>query len=226
MNLPYFVAIDFDGTVTDVDIIDAVLQQFARPEWQEVETVWEQGIIGSRECLARQISMVEQPLGRLLEYIDGFSIDETFTEFTRFLDSHGIRYAIVSDGFRVFIERLLANAGLSDFTVLANELSEEQGKLNILFPYAHPDCNSANCKCRAISELSEERSLIVIGDGRSDYCLAHHASHVFAKNELTGYCRENNIPLTGFDDFSEIAASLQTQRIRLIPRQSVEAGKD
>ncbi len=226
MKGPYFVAIDFDGTVTDVDIIDAVLQSFARPEWQEVERLWEQGIIGSRECLERQMSMIDQPLGKLLDYIDGFSIDSTFKDFAGYLNARGIPYAIVSDGFQVFIERLLANAGLGQVPVYANILREEGGTMKTVFPYSQPDCNSANCKCMAVSDLGRERSLILVGDGRSDFCLAHKSHHVFTKKKLTVYCRENNIPHTPFDNFGEITASLQTKRIRAIPLQSVEAGKD
>jgi 2-hydroxy-3-keto-5-methylthiopentenyl-1-phosphate phosphatase len=226
MNGPYFVAIDFDGTVTDVDIIDAVLQSFARPEWQEAETLWEQGIIGSRECLERQMSMVDQPLGKLLDYIDGFSIDGTFKDFAGYLDARDIPYAVISDGFQVFIERLLANAGLGQVPVYANLLREERGTLRTVFPYSQPDCDSANCKCTAVSELSKERSLIVIGDGQSDFCLAHQARHVFTKKKLSGYCRENNIPYTAFVSFAEIAAFLETKRTLPAPLQRVEAGKD
>lgn len=226
MKGPYFVAIDFDGTVTDVDIIDAVLQSFARPEWQEAETLWEQGIIGSRECLERQMSMVDQPLGKLLDYIDGFSIDKTFKDFAGYLEAREIPYAVISDGFQVFIERLLANAGLRQVPVYANLLREERGTMKTVSPYSQPDCDSANCKCAAVSELSKGRSLIVIGDGRSDFCLAHQARHVFTKKKLSGYCRENNIPYTPFDSFAEIAAFLETKRTLPMPLQPVEAGKD
>ncbi len=226
MKGPYFVAIDFDGTVTDVDIIDAVLQSFARPEWQEAETLWEQGIIGSKECLELQMSMVDQPLRKVLDYIDGFSIDNTFKDFIGYLDARGIPYAIISDGFQVFIERLLANAGLGEVPVCANLLREEGGVMRTVFPYSQPDCNSANCKCAAVSELSKGRSLIVIGDGRSDFCLANQARHAFTKKKLSDYCRENNIPHTPFDSFSEIAAFLETKKRLVMPLQPIEAGKD
>jgi 2-hydroxy-3-keto-5-methylthiopentenyl-1-phosphate phosphatase len=221
-----FVAIDFDGTVTDVDIIDAVLQDFARPEWRDVEALWEQGIIGSRECLERQMAMVEQPLGRLLQYVDGFSIDETFGDFLRFLSCQGIPYAIVSDGFQVFIERLLANAGLTQVPVLANVLSEERGGLKTLFPYADPDCSSANCKCMATAEPGRECSLLLVGDGRSDFCLAHKAAHVFSKKKLTEYCRANEIPHTAFRNFTDIKAVLEKKRLFASPLTLVTARKD
>jgi 2-hydroxy-3-keto-5-methylthiopentenyl-1-phosphate phosphatase len=226
MKAPYFVAIDFDGTVTDVDIIDAVLQTFARPEWNEAELLWEQGIIGSRECLERQMAMVDGTLDQLLDYIGRFSIDETFGDFIAFLEDRQIPFAIVSDGFQVFIERLLENAGLRRLPIIANGLREEQGRLKTAFPYTDPACNAANCKCMAVQELSKNRSLILLGDGQSDYCLAHRSSHVFSKKKLTEYCIERNILHTPFDSFGEITEFLKTKRIRLMQPQPVEAGKD
>ncbi len=226
MKAQYFAAIDFDGTVTDIDIIDAVLQKYARPEWNEVEVLWEQGIIGSRECLERQMAMVEGTLAQLLDYIGRFPIDETFGYFISFLEDRQIPFAIVSDGFQVFIERLLENAGLGRVPIIANGLWEEQGRLKTVFPYADQDCNAANCKCMAVQDLSKDRALILLGDGQSDYCLAHRSSHVFSKKKLTEYCFEHNIPHTPFDSFGEITEFLKTKRIRLIQPQSVEAGKD
>ncbi len=220
------IAIDFDGTVTDVDIIDAVLQKFANPEWREVEAMWEQDIIGSRQCLERQMMMVDQPLRRLLDYIDGFSIDETFGDFARFLLRQDIPFAVISDGFQVFIERLLSNAGLRDIPVLANLLLEQEGKLTTLFPYEDPDCKSANCKCMAASELGKERSLVLIGDGRSDFCLAHRADHVFSKKSLTGYCSVNKIPHTPFCSFAEVERFLRNETAHALSTSSFASRKD
>jgi 2-hydroxy-3-keto-5-methylthiopentenyl-1-phosphate phosphatase len=213
MDKPYFVVIDFDGTVTDVDLIDAVLQDFARPEWLEVEKCWEQGSIGSRQCLETQMSMVDRSLDELLDYIDTFAIDETFRDFIAFLDEHSIPYAIMSDGFQVFIERLLDNAGLKHVPVYANLLTEERGKLRTHFPYSRSDCDSANCKCAAVEDLSKGRPLVVIGDGRSDFCVAHKAFHAFTKNKLTDHCHRNDISHTPFCGFGEITEFLRTMSV-------------
>jgi 2-hydroxy-3-keto-5-methylthiopentenyl-1-phosphate phosphatase len=226
MESPYCVSIDFDGTVTDVDIIDAVLQAFAPTEWRDVETLWEKGIIGSRECLERQMSMVQHPLSRLLKYVDDFSIDETFGDFARFLAKRQVPFAIVSDGFQVFIERLLGNAGFKDVPVLANILFEEKGRLKTLFPYSDPDCSSANCKCMAVAELSKKNPLILVGDGRSDFCLAHKAAHVYSKKKLTRYCSVNGIPHTPFGSFAEIKKCFKQKRVHASPINSVASGKD
>ncbi len=219
------IAIDFDGTVTGVDVIDEILRAFARPQWQEAEELWEQGIIGSRECLQLQMAMVDQPLSRLERFVDDFSIDNSFGDFVRLLQSRQIPFAIVSDGFQVFIDRLLGNAGLRGIPVLANVLTEERGRLKTVFPYSDPACLSANCKCSAITGLNGDRELIVIGDGRSDFCLAQKAAHVYAKNTLTDFCDERGIPFTVFNRFSEIGAHL-LKRGSLLPRIPAASRKD
>jgi 2,3-diketo-5-methylthio-1-phosphopentane phosphatase len=226
MKAQYFVAIDFDGTVTDVDIIDAILQKFARPEWKEAETLWEQGIIGSRECLERQMAMVDKTLDQLLDYIDQFSIDETFGDFIGLLEDRQIPFAIVSDGFHVFIEKLLENAGLRRLPVIANRLWEEQGRLNTAFPYAYQACNAANCKCMAVQDLSKDRSLILIGDGQSDFCLAHKADLVFSKKKLTAFCQRYKIPHSPFNNFTEVTIFFCTRRVQTVSLHPVASGKD
>lgn len=226
MDPNYFIAIDFDGTVTDVDIIDAVLQKFARPEWQDVETRWEQGIIGSRKCLEDQMALINHPLDKLLDYVDTFTIDKTFKKFAFFLNEQQIPYAILSDGFQLFIERMLNNAGLDQIPVYANLLTEDNGKLKTLFPHSHRDCDSANCKCMVVDRLSKERPVILIGDGRSDYCVAHKASHVFTKKSLTHYCQVNNLSHTPFNNFAEITGFLEAQRMPAHKLQSVIEGME
>ncbi len=225
MKTPYFVAIDFDGTVTDIDVIDAVLEKFARPEWRGVEKLWEEGAIGSRQCLETQMSMVDHPLDRLLDYIDTFKLDGNFKEFIAFLDEHRVPYAILSDGFQVFIERMLRNAGLEHVPVCANLLTEEKGKLKTTFPYAHEGCDSANCKCSSVADLSRGRPLILVGDGRSDFCVAHKAYHVFTKCKLTGHCHANNISHTPFESFAEITEFLDTLSIPAHQFQPVAKGE-
>src|SRR5258708_36358064 len=50
--------VDFDGTIALEDTTDVILERFALPEWRVVEADWVAGLIGSRECLARQVDMI------------------------------------------------------------------------------------------------------------------------------------------------------------------------
>ena len=46
--------LDFDGTISERDAIDALLEAFADSRWLVIEEEWKAGRIGSRECLREQ----------------------------------------------------------------------------------------------------------------------------------------------------------------------------
>lgn len=214
-----FLAIDFDGTVSPVDITDAVIKKFASAGWEDAESLWEYGLIGSRECLQQQISLIDAPLMELLKYVDSFSIDKHFSAFVNYLRADNIPFAIISDGFRVFAERLLRNAGLENLPVYANELIESNGKLKISFPNASGHCLSGTCKCAVAENLGEGLPIILIGDGRSDFGLAEKAVHVISKGSLSMYCEERGVVYTPFDGFMGMETRLSAA-LDLIPQHA------
>ena len=209
MNNELFITIDFDGTVTEVDITDAVIKQFAKPGWEDAEKLWESGSIGSRDCLSLQMSLIDAPLVEVLEHAGKFSVHESFPAFVHFLQKHQVPFCIVSDGFEAIIYKILSDAGLYGIPVFANILSDGEKGLKSSFPYSHQNCSSGTCKCSVARQVRNGCSLIHIGDGQSDYCLSNNAYHVFSKGKLTGYCRDNVIPHTAFEDFGSVAAGIE-----------------
>jgi len=204
-----FVSIDFDGTIVEHDITDAVIQEFARPGWEIAERLWEEGGIGSRECLTMQMALVDCSLHPIYSFIDQFSIDPFFPAFLSDLQAAGIAHAVISDGFRVFVERLLKNAGINVLPpIIANDLVESDFGLKAVFPHAGRHCASGVCKCTAAYRLCGERQVILIGDGRSDFCLAEKADYIFSKGRLSAFCNERGLPHVEFQRFNDISALL------------------
>jgi 2,3-diketo-5-methylthio-1-phosphopentane phosphatase len=208
LNTDLFVAIDFDGTVTDTDITDVIIRDFAKPGWEETERLWESGAIGSQECLAKQFALIDSPLSEIVEYLHNYSVQESFPGFVSFLRESNIPFAVISDGFLIFIERLLTNAGINGVPVYANMLSENNGTLKSDFLYANSPCPSGTCKCNLAKRLSKGRPIIHIGDGRSDFCLAEKANYVFCKGKLLKHCQEKNLPHSEFSNFESIQKNL------------------
>jgi 2,3-diketo-5-methylthio-1-phosphopentane phosphatase len=199
----YFTAIDFDGTITDVDVVDSIIEEFAESGWEAIEELWLRGAIGSAECLRRQVALINAPVITLLDYVDSFKIDPHFSGFVNYLREKGMPFAIVSDGFRVLIERILNNAGIGGIpSIYANDLVEADGRLVITHPHSAEGCPSGTCKCMAMRNAGLPVRLI--GDGHSDFCAAREASMVFSKGELSRYCRENAIQFYEFDSFKDI----------------------
>ena len=209
MDNNFFVSIDFDGTVINTDITDAIIKEFARPEWEHAERLWEDGKIGSRDCLANQMSLIDAPIEDLLAYTGDFAIDNSFISFIEFLRKFRIPHAIISDGFKVFIERLLADAGVNGVPVYANRLTYEKGSVKAVFPYTSTKCSSGTCKCRTSEKVAGELPVIHVGDGRSDFCLAEKAAYVFARGKLSSHCMKNGLAYSSFDNFNYIEKNLR-----------------
>jgi 2,3-diketo-5-methylthio-1-phosphopentane phosphatase len=198
---------DFDGTITKSDVVDAFLDTFAGPEWLEIEALWRQKKIGSRECLERQMQCVPPVSGaRLREFIDGIEIDPHFLDFAR-TEKRG-RITIVSDGFDIFIKSILDRHKLKGIRYFSNKLVPTVGKAGFKaeFPYYSPDCkmSSGTCKCRVAASLAPNHSFSFIGDGQSDFCVSNHAGIVYAKGKLATYCREQKIPYVEFHSFYDL----------------------
>lgn len=215
----FFVSVDFDGTVTDLDITDSVIKEFAVPGWEEIEVLWEDGEIGSRECLSRQMALINTPVRGLLEHVRSMSINESFISFVDFMRSSGIPFGIISDGFQIFIESLLIEAGLQGVPVYANQLIEGENGLKTFFPYTNPACPSGMCKCRTARDLSNLLPIIHIGDGRSDFCIADKAAYVFAKDKLAHYCVSKEIPHTAFSSFASVEDNLRALVQNMLPER-------
>ncbi len=103
---------DFDGTITQLDVTDQILTQLAHPSWREIEREWMLGLIGSRECLERQIALVDAPVEELHAVIDAVAIDREFKAFCKFARKKRLPLYILSDGFDYVIRRVLKGAGV------------------------------------------------------------------------------------------------------------------
>jgi 2,3-diketo-5-methylthio-1-phosphopentane phosphatase len=203
---------DFDGTIALEDVTDSLLERFADGSWKDVEAQWLAGKIGSRDCMAREVSLIEANYGELNRYLDTVEIDPSFPSFVdKCKGSDDINLHIVSDGIDYAIKRILGNNKLSNLRLKANALVALPGnRYRLDFPYSKPDCNvqAGMCKCAIAQTRSEKawrtNSTILIGDGLSDVCLASRADYVFAKDRLLEHCRENAIPYLPFAAFSDI----------------------
>lgn len=203
--------VDFDGTITRRDTTDQILERFASAEWQEVEEDWLAGRIGSSECMRRQVELLRVSPDDLDAFIDGIEIDWSFLSFVRLCARYGVPVTIVSDGLDLTIKQVLKRVGLGHLPIVANHLEHAGGDRWVLSsPHAAAsgDCTSGTCKCAVASSLHRPLTLLV-GDGKSDHCVAGQADRVFAKAGLVTYCRANDLPHQAFTDFSEAVSLLE-----------------
>ena len=207
------VFIDFDGTIAVPDTTDLILERFADPAWQQVESLWKAGFIGSRECMARQVGMIRATEAELDGFIAGVTIDRHFSGFVADCVERGLPVKIVSDGLDRVVNAVLARIGHGDLPVAANALTYVgDSRWQLASPFANADCRSASgtCKC-AVAALSPPGFglNLLIGDGRSDQCLAEEADFVFAKDSLLRHCEDNGLPHLAFTTFAQARENLE-----------------
>ena len=198
---------DFDGTITKEDSLGVLLEEFASKEWLGFEHNWRQGLIGSKECLTRQMECIKNITEKEFDdFLENISIDSHFNRFMEFVKNTGVDFYVVSDGFSLIIDNVLKKNNLFGVNIISNDLRLENNRLIPSFPHKSLSCKvrNGNCKCKAIEKFKKGREIIYIGDGFSDACAVQHADTVFAKDDLAKYCTDRSIEYIKYKDFGEI----------------------
>lgn len=197
---------DFDGTVTRTDVAEDILEEFAPPEWWDIEEQHRAREIGTRETMIRQFALVHATQEQMLRFVDGHvRLDETFPAFVAYCRRRGILLEIVSEGLDFYLRHLLDKWRIS-LPVRTNRTTFEAGRVHISYPFADPTCNlCGTCKLGRLFELrTQGHRVVYVGDGHSDLCPAIEADVVFAKKELAELCRDEEIDFIPFDTFADV----------------------
>ncbi len=214
---PPILFIDFDGTISRRDVIDAILEEFADKRWLAVEEEWLTGEIGSRECLQRQFAFVRATPDELNEFLDSLELDEGLAALFNFCQTSGVRAHVISDGFSYYIKRHLARylhsfPLLKNISIWANDLIPNgENSWTTDFPYFPQICSDGCATCKpAVMKFTNDLAApsIFIGDGLSDRFAARSANVVFAKKKLVDFCLEQKIEFTAYENLAQIARCL------------------
>jgi 2-hydroxy-3-keto-5-methylthiopentenyl-1-phosphate phosphatase len=209
------VFLDFDGTISRVDVVDAILDRYADPSWERIEREWKAGQIGSRACLAGQLSLVRATERQVDELLRAVGIDRGFLPLLDACAGAGIRSHIVSDGFDYCIGRILRQVPpshqdlLAAVSVHASHLEPEPpDRWATAFRHMESECEHgcATCKPAVMAALNAAGApSIFVGDGLSDRYAASVADVVFAKDKLAAYCHEQGIAFHRYESLADVA---------------------
>jgi 2-hydroxy-3-keto-5-methylthiopentenyl-1-phosphate phosphatase len=222
-DLAPVVFLDFDGTVSRADVVDALLERFGAPEWRRLEDEWRAGRIGSRACLAAQIACVTASPADMHAAIDAIALDSGFPALLEAAAHHEVPVHIVSDGFDYCIGRMLRRLPPRLMRTIADGVHASHlepagaGRWRTSFPFYPDACEHgcATCKPRLMRELTVgDRPSVFVGDGLSDRFAVRAADLVFAKHSLSAYCDRESIVHTRYDDLAIVAADID-RRMRL-----------
>ena len=117
---------------------------------------------------------------------------------------------VASDGFDVYVKRMLGSAGLSDLPVDVNHLDMSGSTVTVEFPQEDEGCGHCGlCKKLPVRRAQEAGRLAAyVGDGLSDTCAADEADLIFAKGRFADYCTAHGNPHHAFDNLSDVGARI------------------
>ncbi|HEX8938548.1 MAG TPA: HAD-IB family phosphatase [Candidatus Limnocylindrales bacterium] len=207
---PIAILVDYDGTIALVDVSDTVLADHVPGEWEALDELYLQGLVGSRRLIERQVSLLRGDPQRIAATAAAQPHDPAFAPFAERARELGVPVEVVSDGFGFFIAPALASLGLADLPIATARTTLAPGPPEVEFPYGHPACFvCGTCKReRVLAHQAAGRFVVFVGDGESDRYAAAHADVVFAKRYLARVCDERGWAYTPWHDFGQIDAWL------------------
>jgi 2-hydroxy-3-keto-5-methylthiopentenyl-1-phosphate phosphatase len=195
------VVLDWDGTVTEVDGLHLVLEEFGDATiYGEAERRLGRGLT-LHEVIAWEFRSVRAPLAQVVDWVVGtVRVRPGFVAFAR---EH--RPLVVSSGFHELIDPVLAREGV-ELEVRANRLDPRSDGWVARFRNEEP-CPVCGEPCKR-ADVAGVDGFVYAGDGFSDRCVALAASRVFARDGLARYLEDSGRPFERFDDFRDLARAL------------------
>ncbi len=209
------IAVDWDGTITEKDILQPIAYEFGDPEIvSALDHALDQGTVTLRDEIVGEYATVRAPLQEVLAWAsERTRIRPGFREFVELAREEDWRLVVVSSGFNELIEPMLQREGIEGIEVVANHVDPRPEGWVVDWRYgeACPVCGQS-CKRATVDALAEGGEVVYVGDGYSDRCAGESADRVFATRRLAQHLESKGVPYEPFRDFFDIAAALAPTR--------------
>ena len=209
--------IDFDGTITTIDVGAAIFEKFGEPSAvKKVIELYLNDEVTAKDCwMLLCDSVKELNLDKFDNYIETFEIDPTFPGFVKYCSENDFEHYVLSDGFDYYIDKIFKKENLDSLKYYSNKLDiGKDNKLIPIFPYLDEESkSSANCKYNhIINHSSDEEFTIYIGDGVSDKETAQYCDFIFAKDDLLKFCEKERISFFPYKNFDDVIVRIESLR--------------
>jgi 2-hydroxy-3-keto-5-methylthiopentenyl-1-phosphate phosphatase len=203
------VVLDYDGTVTETDLLDRAAKEFGDPAvYQEVEDGLHAGTLSLRDVITREFRPVTAPLGEVVTWVlEHARVRAGFAEFVNEARADGWDVHIVSSGFHELIEPVLAREGV-EVALHANRVDARSDGWRVDWRYP-ARCDECGESCKR--SLLPPGEVVYVGDGYSDRCAALAADRVFATAGLAAYLADRGTPFEPFSDFHALSHALANE---------------
>ena len=195
--------LDWDGTVTERDTLDLVLQEFGDTGvYERVEAELDAGTMTLNDVIAAEFATVTAPLDEVVRHVvEHARVRPGFAELAR--ARHPL---IVSSGFRELIEPVLQREGVREAVELrANSVEARPDGWRVDFRVAEL-CDECGEACKR-ADLPDG-DVAYAGDSHSDYCASLAATQVFATGNLARWLERRGVAFAPLTDFYSLASEL------------------
>lgn len=204
--------VDFDGTITDRDLLDDVAQTFGDERvYREVDEGLDRRSMTLHDVLRREFEPVRAPLGEVVEWVlEHAQVRPGFHELVERARAEGWNLVIVSSGFQELIQPVLEREGLADVPLVSNRVEPHADGWRVHFR-DDDECGTCGepCKRATVEKLADGGEVVYVGDGYSDRCGAELADRVFARRGLAQWLEERGRPYGRFEDFHDVLRGLE-----------------
>ena len=202
------VFLDFDGTISEIDVHVYLLDRLVGSSWHYIEEMYESKVIGSRECVAREWALLTPTEEHFLRSVAAeVPIDPDFSLIVALLQKGGAEATVVSDGFGYYVSERCQTLGVP---VVTSQVDWQTRTL--LFPYRDERCPCADCGTCKQAPVREAKSrgqtTVFVGDGTSDRKVAPLVDVLYAKDDLATWCDDNEVRYRRFSSLRDVALDL------------------
>jgi 2-hydroxy-3-keto-5-methylthiopentenyl-1-phosphate phosphatase len=203
------IVLDFDGTITEDDLLDRIAREFGDPAvYEEVEQGLHAGTVTLQECITREYEPVTMPMEEAVAWVlERVRVRPGLPELVALARELGWGVSVLSSGFEELIRPVLDKAGVDDVEVVANSVDVGPNGWRVRWR-EQAICAACGEACKR-GGLPGDGEVVYVGDGISDRCAAQVADRVFATRGLARYFDERNLPYEPFDDFHDIVRALR-----------------
>jgi 2-hydroxy-3-keto-5-methylthiopentenyl-1-phosphate phosphatase len=209
----FFIAIDFDGTITQRDTLHLIVDRFGdRTVWDRLTPDVMAGRVSVEEAMQAEFATVratpEEVLGLVREHA---GVREGFEPFVEWARGAGHQVRVLSNGFRIVIADTLGRLGLSDLAVDCHDAEFTPYGTRLIWTDRGERCGLCNrpCKRHDLAQVREGLPVAYLGDGVSDRCVCGAADVVFARAELADWLREAGRSFIPFETFDQVRVRLE-----------------
>lgn len=214
MKPQLLIACDFDGTVTRQDTLVEILNRYGAPDWKQIQARVVSGEMPIRQALEWEMGSVRAGRQELEELLaERVQVEPTFLAFLQRMRTLGVPVVLLTGGFDLCVETVMARAGLWPVPFLANRLVRNNGCWRVEFPYPSSACaDCGHCKGDPLRSWGAQGyTTVFVGNGVTDRCAARVATLTFAKDELDAWCRKEGVPSVSYQSFEDVEQELRSR---------------